>query len=347
MTAHTAQHVVIAGTGQMGLVVADALCARGISVSMWGPRSETVDRLAADRCMPDRLEGLTLDSDVVITTDPAEACADATVLLNAIPTQYIRGVWDQLMPVTPPGTPIISTSKGIENDTLLRPTEILVELARQAHGVAPSSAVLSGPTIAAELARRLPAALIAASDDSEFAELVQDLFNVPWIRTYTLADPVGVELAGATKNVIALAVGMADGLALGDNAKSMLLARGLAEISRLGTSVGARLETFFGIAGVGDLATTCFRPHGRNRTCGEAIGRGESLATFTSRVNIVVEGVATTRSVLQMASEHGVDMPITQAVGGILFDGRTPKEAIHALMDRSLRRESLGGSRGE
>lgn len=342
MAQSTAHHVMIAGTGQMGLVMADALCHRGIRVSMWGPRSETVDRLSADRCMPDRLDGLRLPADVVITTDPAEACAGATVLMNAIPTQYMRGVWDRLMPCTNPGTPCVSTSKGIENETLLRPTEILAECAREVHGVAASSAVLSGPTIAAELAHRLPAALIAASDDLVFAELVQDLLNVPWIRTYTLEDPVGVELAGATKNVIALAVGMADGLSLGDNAKSMLLARGLAEISRLGTSLGARLETFFGIAGVGDLATTCFSPHGRNRTCGEAIGRGESLASFTSRASIVVEGVATTRSVLQMAAEHGVDMPITQAVGGILFDGRTPKEAIHALMDRSLRPESLG-----
>ena len=344
MTSPTPNHVTIAGTGQMALVMADALRVRGVGVSMWGPRSETVDRLSADRCMPDRLEGVTLGPEVLVTADAEEACSGATVLLNAIPTQYIRDVWTRLIPSTPSGAPIVSTSKGIENGTLLRPTEILVELSKDVHGVEPSSAVLSGPTIATELAHRLPAALIAASNDSAFADLVQDLFNVPWIRTYTLSDPVGVELAGATKNVIALAVGMADGLALGDNAKSMLLSRGLAEISRLGTSLGARLETFFGIAGVGDLATTCFSPHGRNRTCGEAIGRGESLASFTSRTNVVVEGVATTRSLMQIAAEHGVDMPITQAVGGILFDGHTPKEAIHSLMDRSLRQESLGGS---
>ncbi|MEE2719497.1 MAG: NAD(P)H-dependent glycerol-3-phosphate dehydrogenase [Planctomycetota bacterium] len=335
-------HVAIIGTGQMGLVMADAIASRGISVSMWGPRKEIVERLDRDRALPERLADFRLPDAVRTTADPARALAGATVAVNAIPTQFIRPVWTELLPHGPCGLPLVSTAKGIERGTLLRPTEVLDELARSITGTASELAVLSGPTIATELAARLPAALIAASDNAGLARTVQDLLNVPWIRTYTLDDPVGVEIAGATKNVIALAAGMLDGLEVGDNAKSMLLSRGLAEISRLGESLGARLETFFGIAGVGDLATTCFSPFGRNRTCGEAIGRGESLEDYMDRTDSVVEGVASTRAVSSLAEREGVDMPITRAVGAILFGGMSPRDAIDRLMDRQLKSEELG-----
>ncbi|MCH2149798.1 MAG: NAD(P)-dependent glycerol-3-phosphate dehydrogenase [Phycisphaerales bacterium] len=341
MNSSKPHHVAIIGTGQMGLVMADAMQQRGVRVSMWGPHQATVDQLHAERCVAGRLEGFRLDDDVRVTSDPSVVFAEATVALNAIPTQYIRATWLELLPACPPGTPIVSTAKGIENDTLLRPTEVLASLAEAEHGVRPELCVLSGPTIATELAMRLPAALIAASTRQECAESIQDLLDVPWIRTYTLADPIGVELAGATKNIIALAAGMADGLGLGDNAKSMLLARGLVEISRLGLAMGSKVETFFGIAGVGDLATTCFSPHGRNRTCGEAIGRGQSLDDFQAQGQVVVEGVSTTKSVLELAQRHGIEMPIATAVGSILFQGKAPKAAIHALMDRALGVESL------
>jgi len=334
-------HVAIIGTGQMGLVMADAMACRGVHVSIWGPRPETVGRLASQRALPERLPGVELDSSVVVSSDPREILGEATMVLNAIPTQFIRPTLGKILEHAPPGVPIISTAKGIENGTLMRPSEVLGELAERQHGCPSPLAVLSGPTIATELARRLPAVLVSASDDIELAAAVQDLLDVPWIRTYTLDDPLGVELAGATKNVIALAAGMVDGLGTGDNAKSALLARGLAEIARLGTSLGAKLETFFGIAGVGDLATTCFSPHGRNRTCGEAIGRGESLVEIQERSTDVVEGVATTRSVLDLADREGVDMPITSAVGSILFDGTSPADAIEELMDRALRPEAL------
>ncbi|MDG2292642.1 MAG: NAD(P)-dependent glycerol-3-phosphate dehydrogenase [Phycisphaerales bacterium] len=341
MNSNKPHHVAIIGTGQMGLVMADAMHQRGARVSMWGPHQATVDQLHTERCVAGRLEGFRLDEAVRVTGDPSVVFADATVALNAIPTQYIRSTWRDVLADCSPGTPIISTAKGIENATLLRPTEVLVSLAETEHGVRPDVCVLSGPTIAAELAMRLPAALIAASTSRECAEAVQDLLDVPWIRTYTLDDPVGVELAGATKNIIALAAGMADGLGLGDNAKSMLLARGLVEISRLGLAMGSKVETFFGIAGVGDLATTCFSPHGRNRTCGEAIGRGQSIDGFHAQGQVVVEGVATTKSVLELAERHGIDMPIARAVGSILFEGKVPKDVIHALMDRALGAESL------
>ena len=342
MTQSPSHHVAIIGTGQMGLVMADAIAARGVQVSMWGPRTEIVERLNQDRALPERLPDFRLPDSIGATADPQEAFCGATVAVNAIPTQFIRPVWQELLPHCPAGLPLVSTAKGIEQETLLRPTEVLGELACAVSGVKPDLAVLSGPTIATELAARLPAALIAASNSCELATTVQDLLNVPWIRTYTLDDPVGVELAGATKNVIALAAGMIDGLAAGDNAKSMLLSRGLAEIARLGEAMGARLETFFGIAGVGDLATTCFSPYGRNRTCGEAIGRGESIEDYMDRTDSVVEGVASTRAVSSLAEREGVDMPITRAVGAILFGGMSPQEAIDRLMDRRLKSEELG-----
>ncbi|MBM44385.1 MAG: glycerol-3-phosphate dehydrogenase [Phycisphaerae bacterium] len=337
----TRHHVAIIGTGQMGLVMADAMASRGVKISMWGPRPETVERLASNRALPDRLPGVELGPSVVVSPDPEEVVGSATIVLNAIPTQFIRSTLGTVLEHARPGVPIVSTAKGIENGTLLRPSEVLGELAEVRLGRPSPCAVLSGPTIATELARRLPAVLVSASDDEELAVAVQDLLDVPWIRTYTLDDPLGVELAGATKNVIALAAGMVDGLGIGDNAKSALLAGGLAEIARLGSALGARLETFFGIAGVGDLATTCFSPHGRNRTCGEAIGRGESLEEIQARSTDVVEGVATTRSVLDLAAREGVDMPITTAVGSILFEGTSPADAIEELMDRALRPEAL------
>jgi glycerol-3-phosphate dehydrogenase (NAD(P)+) len=231
-------------------------------------------------------------------------------------------------------------TKGIEDGTLLRPSEVIAQAVPSPGGRA--VVVLSGPTIAAELAERKPATMVSACADAALAERVQRTFAMPWLRIYTNHDVVGVEVAGAAKNVVALAAGMVDGLGLGSNAKSALLARGLAEIVRLGTALGARPETFFGIAGVGDLATTCFSPEGRNRSCGEAIGRGEALEAYLARTDSVVEGVATSRALLALAGRHGVEMPIVRAVESILFHGTTPAEAIRALMGREAGAERVG-----
>jgi glycerol-3-phosphate dehydrogenase (NAD(P)+) len=184
--------------------------------------------------------------------------------------------------------------------------------------------------------------MVAASTDADLARRVQDLFSVRWLRVYRHDDLVGVEAAGATKNVIALAAGMVDGMEIGFNAKSALLARGLAEMARLGAALGARVDTFFGVAGVGDLATTCFSPHSRNRTCGERLGRGETLETILETTVSVVEGVPTTKAVAALADRHAVDMPITRAVYGILFEGLTPAAAIDSLMSREPKAERIG-----
>ena len=336
------ENVTIIGDGQMGLVLADALIYRGVEVRLWGPFPENLDELRQSR-RSGRLPGFDLAPDVRCEPCEDAALAGATLVVNAIPTQFIRRVWCRLAPHLPEGIPIVSVSKGIENETLALPSRILIEsIGQNDPQKAHDEVVLSGPTIARELAERRPATMVAAAQDPALAERVQELFNVPWLRVYGSDDPLGVEVAGATKNVIALAAGMVDGLEAGDNAKSALLARGLAEIARLGAALGAKVDTFFGIAGVGDLATTCFSPLGRNRTCGERLGRGESLDEILGDSLSVIEGVPTTQSVHQLSQQFGVDMPIAHAVNEILFGDLAPREAIQRLMSRELKPERIG-----
>ncbi len=339
---HVPEQVAIVGDGQMGLVLGAIMAEQGHPCRLWGRDEKRVAELARTRRSPRRLPGFELPDAVEVTADTGRLFAGATVIINCVPTQFIRPVW-QRFGDAPPEVPVVSLSKGLENQTLLRPTQVIAD----ATGDDPATprrpmCALSGPTIAAELARRLPATMVAAAEDLAVAARVQGLFGSSWMRIYTLDDTVGVEIAGATKNVIALAAGMIDGLEAGFNAKSALLARGLAEIARLGAAMGARVDTFFGVAGVGDLATTCFCPEGRNRTCGERIGRGEALDSILASMESVVEGVATTRSVAQIAADRKVDMPITAAVHAILFGGLQPRRAIEALMSREPKAETIG-----
>ena len=344
----TAPTVTILGIGQMGLVCANVLAAADRqsplrnSVRVWGHNADEAGRLSQTRVSP-RLPGLVLHDDVRVALSDVEALADTDVIVSAIPVQFIRSAWERLAPATPTSAGIVSVAKGVENDTLLRPTQVISEvLGDDPDGRPRDIGVLSGPTIAAELARCLPATMVAASEMPRFALRLQELFATSWLRVYTHQDMLGVELAGATKNIIAIAAGILDGLNAGFNAKSALLARGLAEIARLGAALGASPETFFGIAGVGDLATSCFSPEGRNRSCGEALGRGEPLRDYLARTPSVVEGVATTRSVLDLAARYRVEMPITEAVHAVLFESLDPLEAISGLMRRELKSERVG-----
>lgn len=340
--------VAIVGAGQMGLVMAGLLTdsTAPSSVRLWGHMAEEIGPIAQTRRSP-RLPGFELPETVHCVIRDEELLAGADLIVSAVPVQATRAAWTRLAPHVPPGAGVVSVAKGIETETLLRPTQVIHDVLAQSNADDPDGpprpyAALSGPTIAKELARRLPATMIAASDRLGFAELVQRHTSTSWMRIYTNTDLLGVELAGATKNVIALAAGIIDGLGAGFNAKSALLARGLAEIARLGSAMGASPETFSGIAGVGDLATTCFSPEGRNRTCGEALGRGVSLADYLAGADSVVEGVETTRAVVQLAQKYRVDMPITAAVGHVLFDGLDPVEAIGRLMSRQLKEERVG-----
>lgn len=350
-------NITILGIGQMGLVCAGILSdldrgrawpaaagGKAPRITLWGHDSDQVAALAQTR-RSDRLPGFTLAESVRVALKDRDALADADLIISAIPVQFSRGAWDRLREHVPRGgkASVLSVAKGIENGTLLRPLQIVADVLGDDPDAAPRRmAALSGPTIAPELARCLPATMIAAGEDEAFRNLVQELFTTRWMRIYTTSDVVGVELAGAMKNVIAIAAGILDGLQAGCNAKSALLARGLAEISRLGVAMGASSETFFGVAGAGDLATSCFSPEGRNRSCGEALGRGVRLDDYLARSQHVVEGVATTRSVVDLARKHRVEMPITQAVSSVLFDGLDPIDAIGQLMTREPKAERVG-----
>ena len=327
----------ILGDGQMGLVLADALHERGIEVTVWGPFHDHVESLASSRKSP-RLPTMQLPQSILVTNDKETALRDTNCVVNAIPTQFVRGVWKEAHRFLAKGVPICCVAKGIEVETLMLPTQIIEEYVGEQH----STCVLSGPTIATELVLRKPAALVSSSSTPETAAYFQDLFDVPWLRLYTHHDPLGVELAGALKNVIAIAAGICDGMSLGDNAKSAMLSRGLAEISRLGVSMGAQLETFFGVAGVGDLATTCFSPYGRNRTCGERLGQGETLEQIESSIGSVVEGVATTKAVRTLALTQSIDMPISEMMYQVLYNELPLHDAIHGLMSRDQKEEQLG-----
>lgn len=335
--------VTVLGVGQMAMVCAQLLAQSDRTedrpeVRMWGHDPEESGLIAQSR-RSDRLPDFVLSDNVRVCLGDAEALDSADFILNAIPVQFMRPTWRRLRPYVRPGVGVASVSKGIETESLLRPTQIIADVLEAGHG--PLGALI-GPSIAAELATCMPATLIAASDDGPFAAMLQRLFSTSWMRLYTNTDLVGVELAGATKNVIAIAAGVLDGLRAGCNAKSALLARGLAEIARLGSAMGADRDTFFGIAGVGDLATTCFSPHGRNRSCGEALGKGESLEHYLQRSACVVEGVATTKSVMALAERYDVEMPITRMVHAVLFEGMDPIAAIGRLMSRELKDERVG-----
>jgi glycerol-3-phosphate dehydrogenase (NAD(P)+) len=332
--------IAIIGDGAMATVCSRILAENGCQVRLWSAFAENVAAMRATGENAKFLPGVRLPEGLTLTTDPAEAIAGADLAVSAVPCQYIRGVWARFRPLCDKRLRICSVAKGIENKTLWRPTQILSEtLTGQAESDWPI-AVLSGPSIAHEVACGQPATVVAASLDIQLAADVQRLFSTPYFRVYTNNDVIGVELAGATKNVIAIAAGILDGLAAGDNAKAALVTRGLVEITRLGVALGGKKETFTGLAGLGDLVTTCVSPHGRNRSLGQAIGQGKTLAQAQSATASVVEGVATTLSVVELAQKAGIEMPITEAVHAVLFQGQPPRRAIAKLMSRPPKPEA-------
>jgi glycerol-3-phosphate dehydrogenase (NAD(P)+) len=337
------EHVTILGDGAMATVCSVLLTAGGHGVTMWGAFEESIDRLIQDREQTRLLPGVRVPPDVRLTANDAECFAGATMILSAIPTQYMRSVWTRLGPHVPPDVPIVSVAKGVENQTLLRPTQIIEDALRYQMDARRDAtnpvAALSGPNIAGEIARCLPGTAVAASDDDELARRVQSAFSTQWFRVYTNPDVIGVELAGASKNVIAIAAGIIDGLGAGNNAKAALVTRGLVEITRLGVAMGAQEATFHGLAGLGDLITTCVSPEGRNRSVGEQIGKGRQLDEILGAMDSVAEGVPTTRSVRELARRHRVEMPITEAVHAVLFEKKDVLQALTELMTREPKPE--------
>ena len=329
------RNVTIIGDGGMGTVLSILLCEKAIHTRLWGYDAQQLAEIEGGRENRRFLFGYKLPESLIFESQDNLAMAEADLIVSAVPCQFMRAVWNRLAGHVPPDVPIVSVAKGIENETLLRPTQIIAD----ALGQGVPRAALSGPTIADELARKLPATACAAAEDEVLAQRIQYTFTCPWLRVYTNTDLLGVELAGAMKNVIAIAGGIIDGVGAGDNAKAALLARGLAEITRLGLAMGAREHTFVGLTGLGDLVTTCISPTGRNRSFGERIGRGQSLEEAQGSTESVVEGIATCKSVMALAGRCKVEMPIAQAVYEVLFESKPVQVAIEELMSRRLKAE--------
>lgn len=328
--------VAVFGTGSWGTAFAMILADAGCEVTLWARRPEVVDAVNNTRTNPGYLPGVELPSSVRATTDPAEAARDAEFTVITIPSQTLRANLAEWSSVLPPDTVLVSLMKGVELGTAKRMSEVIGEVAK---APADRVAVLTGPNLAGEIAARQPAAAVVACTDETVATRLQTACHTPYFRPYTNTDVVGCELGGAVKNVIGLAVGIADGMGLGDNTKASLMTRGLAETTRLGLAMGADPHTFSGLAGMGDLIATCSSPLSRNHTFGTNLGRGMTLEQTIAASTQTAEGVKSCQSVLDLAQRHDVDMPITETVVSIVHEGKPPLVAVKELMARSAKPE--------
>lgn len=327
--------VTVLGGGSMGTACGILLAeSPEVSVTIWARTADRATQMQQTRENPDRLPGARLNERISVTADISAAVDGASLIVAAIPTAFLRLVLQQAAAAVPKVCPVVSVIKGVENGTFLRPSEIICDVLGPRGVVA-----LCGPSHAEELMQRLPASIVAASSDLKLAQEVQRLFSTDRFRVYTNPDIVGVELAAALKNVVAIAAGICDGLGFGDNAKAALVTRGIVEISRFGVAHGALPETFSGLAGLGDLIVTCFSRHSRNRRLGERLGSGLSLEAAKVELGGVAEGVYTSASIARMAEKSGVEMPIATEVHRVLFEGRPPLAATQSLFSRPLRTE--------
>ncbi|MEZ0090679.1 NAD(P)H-dependent glycerol-3-phosphate dehydrogenase [Streptacidiphilus sp. EB129] len=324
------------GAGSWGTAFAMILADAGCEVSLWHRRPELVDAINRTRSNPDYFPDLELPPGVTATNDPAEAAAGAEFAVLTVPSQTLRANLTAWAGVIDPGTVLVSLMKGVELGTAKLMSEVIAEVV----GAGPERiAVVSGPNLAGEIVRRQPAAGVVACQDEQVAKRLQAACHTGYYRPYTNADVVGCELGGAVKNVIGLAVGIADGMGLGDNTKASLITRGLAETTRLGLAMGADPYTFAGLAGMGDLVATCSSPLSRNHTFGTNLGRGMTLQETIAATKQTAEGVKSCESVLDLARRHGVDMPITETVVDIVHGGKPPQVAVKELMSRSAKPE--------
>jgi glycerol-3-phosphate dehydrogenase (NAD(P)+) len=320
----------VLGDGAWGTAVALLLAKQpGCRVRLWSARAENAAILREKRENARFLPGVRIPAEIELADDPAAAVDGADLWVSAIPTVYLRETLARFAPLATATTPIVSLTKGIEIRTFRRPSEILQEILKSERVVA-----LSGPTHAEEVCHGKPTSAVAAGPDSMLTAEVQRCFNTDRFRVYTNPDLIGVELSGALKNVMGIAAGVCDGLQFGDNAKSALLTRSLVEMTRFGVAHGADASTFQGLAGVGDLITTCFSRHGRNRRVGEELGRGKGLADILASSPAVVEGVTTAKSVHERCVRLGLDMPIADGVYRVLYENVPIREAFAALMSR-------------
>ena len=326
--------VAVMGSGNWGTAFAMILADAGSEVRMWARRPELVESINAGR-NAEYLPELELPPTVRATADPQEALAGAEVVVLAVPSQTLRGNLDRWGAALPGGAPVVSLMKGVELGTTLRMSQVIAEAGVREDRIV----VVSGPNLAPEIALKQPAAGVVACTDMDTAELVASACATPYFRPYTDTDVIGAEVCGATKNVVALASGMAEGLGFGDNTKATIITRGLAETTRLGLALGAHPQTFMGLAGVGDLIATCMSPLSRNHSFGVRLGRGMSVAEATAEMRTTTEGVKSCESILTLAREHDVDMPICEQVVAVIRDGHPVKEVGPRLMSRDLKAE--------
>jgi glycerol-3-phosphate dehydrogenase (NAD(P)+) len=331
--------VAVIGAGSWGTAVG-AIAAVNADATLWARDPAVAARIDTEHANPDYLPGIALPDTLHATSDLVAAVTDADVVVMGVPSHGFRDVLATAAVAIGPDVPILSLSKGVEQGTVLRMTEVIADVLPEHR--TDRIGVLTGPNLALEVALGQPAATVIAIGDAATADDLQHVFMTATFRVYTNPDVVGCEIAGALKNVIALAAGIAHGLGYGDNTKAALITRGLAELARLGVVLGGDPLTFSGLAGMGDLVATCTSEKSRNRTVGVALGQGRKFDDIVTEMKMVAEGVKSTQAVLQLAARHQVEMPIAEQVGAVLYEGRTPAEIVPALMLREAKPELRG-----
>lgn len=326
----------VMGAGSWGTAFALVLADAGNDVRLWGRRDELCEAINTSHENPEYLPGIPLPEGIRATSDPVEALRDADVVVLAVPSQQLRSNLTDWGDAIPPAAVMVSLMKGVELGTHKRMSEVIAELT----GAGPERiAVVTGPNLAKEIARREPAASVVACEDLGVAEQLQKICHSAAFRPYTNTDVIGCELGGTTKNIIGLAVGVCVGLGFGDNSKASVITRGLAESARLGVAIGADPMTFAGLAGMGDLVATCSSPLSRNRTFGEKLGQGMTVEEVTAQTRQVAEGVKSCQSVSELAEMHGVDMPIVEHVAELIAGRMNPEELVRAMISREAKPE--------
>ena len=332
------QAVCVMGAGSFGTALAKVFAENGHRTVLWARDPQQAQAINTDHRHPRYLTSVQLPAGLIATSDMKEAVADAGVVVCAVPTHAVRTIFGELGPHIHKDAYLLSASKGIENDSLMTMADVLEAVLPAA--LHPRLAYLSGPSFALELARRVPTAVTIAAKSDETGHHLQRIVSNDYFRAYTTHDVVGVELAGALKNVVAIGVGCLDGLGLGHNARAAMMTRGLAEMARLGVKMGADPMTFAGLAGVGDLILTCTGELSRNRTVGFQLGQGRKLDQILKELGQVAEGVKTAKAAYDLSQREGVDMPLAYAAYQIMYDGRAPKDIVYELMSRALKKET-------
>ena len=332
------EQIAVIGAGSWGTALTKLVSDKGVRVRLWGHRAEHVEKIRREKENSTYLPGVGLNENVEVVADLEAAVRELNTILMVVPSHVYRLVFEKIVPFLRNNVTIISAAKGIENESLLTMTQVMAAVL-QKNGKEADLAVLSGPSFAREVARHIPTAVTVAAHDKEVVRQIQQIFSTERFRVYGSRDVIGLELGGALKNIIAIGAGISDGLGFGTNTRAALITRGLAEITRLGVKMGADPLTFSGLGGLGDLVLTCTGELSRNRTVGLKLGQGKKLAVILDEMEMVAEGVKTTKSAWALARKHKVEMPILEQVYQVLYKDKSCKDAVHSLLVRDLKEE--------